>query len=410
MKIKNLLLLFFMLSSCFCSQADIKPIFPLSQTSLSLSSPDKAKDIAKPGKTQKTINKADISCIIVDLKYNPYNANPIKILEFGRLEMSRFKGHNKLFTPGIIWDHFWDYLNSFGLPIWYAGQGYSNDGTLRGLDYLKKIGGTHYHTFNELQKDIVFAQAIKREITKPTKIKNYNGIFISKCHTGTKLKKLQAKYPNILIVNNKTVHYCASKHRASRLFEDKELQNFKPKWKTYPAKYTKNLANQILQDLETDKVVIKPTNSSKGKGVIIIDKDNLDKTLKNIFKNKENIKYHKDVAYNYWLNHTRNVFLVESFEESKPILINNKKYDATMRIIFILDHNNNKINFEIVSSYWKLPIKSLDQAGTLLEKHKSKIKEGQICSAKVSEIDIKNIEIILKPTLIKLYKKMLEIA
>jgi len=353
---------------------------------------------------------ADISCMIVDLKYNPDKEHPIKILEFGRLEMSRFKGHNSLYPPGIIWTKFWNYLNSFELPIWYAGYGYPNDHILRSLDYLKELNGTHKHTFAEIKQDGQFIQAKNKKINTqtfdPTQIKNYKGIIISKCHTGNALIKLRKKYPNFIIVNNKSVLYCANKHKASKLFNNQELIHYKPKWKTYPAKYTSRLANQILKDLQTDTVVIKPTTSSKGRGIIIVDKKDLDKTLKKIFKDKTKTKKHPDIAYNYWATHKKKIFLVESCEKSKPIVINNKNYDGTMRIIFIITQNNNNINFEIISSYWKLPLKSLDQQGTLLEKHKSKIKEKQICSARASDKDIKNIEKILKSILIKIYKKM----
>jgi len=72
-------------------------------------------------------------------------------------------------------------------------------------------------------------------------------------------------------------------------------------------------------------------------------------------------------------------------------------------------HDKGKTTFKTIGFYWKLPIKSLSKEGTLLEKHKSKIKKGKTSSAKVSKKDRKKIIRILKKIMPKLYRKMLEL-
>jgi len=346
----------------------------------------------------------------VDFKFD---GKTVKILEFGRLEMSRLEGHEQLYSPGEVWKKLWEHLCIFKLPIWYVGESFTNDKTIRQFDYLESIGGSYHRNFSSVEKDPVFIKTLaiptKKSKRKKKQIKNYKGIIIDKFHKGSKLKKLREKYPDFIIINSRSVDYCANKQKASQLFEMTNLNQYKPTWKAYPATYRPTLAHEIIQDLECDAFVIKPLSSSKGKGVIIVNKQNLDQTLKKIFTNKHALKNEKDVAFNYWASYKRNTFLVECFEKSKPICIDEKAYDATMRAIIILTHNKRKISLKTIGFYWKLPLKSLGQEGTLLEKHKSNIHKERVSSAKVSKKDRKKIIKIFKKIMPTLYKKMLEL-
>jgi len=362
--------------------------------------------LPSPLHAKRLKNKEDISCMIIDFKFD---GKTIKILEFGRLEMSRLEGHEQLYGQGKIWKKLWKYLHRFDLPIWYVGRKFTDDKTIRQFDYLEKLGGSYHRNFSTVETDPTFIKLAKSKIKTPKGIKNYKGILIDKFHKGSKLKNLKKEYPDFIVINSRSVDYCANKYKASQLFEMTKLDKYKPTWKAYPSTYSPTLANEIVKDLQCDTVVIKPLSSSKGKGVIIVDKQNLDKTLKKIFTNREALRTEKDVAFNYWADYNRDIFLVECFEQSKPVCVEKKEYDATMRTIVIMAHDKGKTTFKTIGFYWKLPIKSLSKEGTLLEKHKSKIKKGKTSSAKVSKKDRKKIIRILKKIMPKLYRKMLEL-
>jgi len=363
-----------------------------------------------PLQAKQLKNKEGIACMIIDFKFD---GKTIKFLEFGRLEMSRLEGHEQLYGTGKIWKKLWKHLCKFNLPIWYVGEKFTNDKAIRQFDYLEKIGGSYHRDFSTVEKDPIFAKAtMGKPLSKRKKrqyIKNYKGIIIDKFHKGSKLKKLKKEYPDFIVINCRSVDYCANKHKASQLFEMTKLDKYKPNWKAYPAKYSPTLANEIVQDLSCDTVVIKPLSSSKGKGVIIVDKQNLDKTLKKIFTNKSALQKEEDVAFNYWADYTRDTFLVECFEQSKPVCVKKEEYDGTARVVVVLTHDKGKITLRTLGFYWKLPVKALSEEGTLLEKHKSKIKKGKPSSAKVSKKDQRKIRKILKKIMPKLYKKMIEL-
>ena len=360
-----------------------------------------------PTQAKRLKNKEDITCMITDLKFD---GKTIQVLEFGRLEMSRLEGHEQLYGAGKVWKQVWEHLQTFNLPIWYVGEAFEDDYNIRQFDYLKKIGGSYHRTFATVEKDPKFIKLANKKLDKkPCSIKDYKGIIIDKYHKGSKLKLLKKQYPGFIIINCRSVDYCANKHKASQLFEMTKQDRYKPAWNTYPAKYTPTLAKEIVKDLQCGTVVIKPLSSSKGKGVIIVEKKNLDATLKKIFTNTSLLRKEEDVAFNYWADYRRDTFLVECFAQSKTIKVDNLPYDGTMRVVSILTHDKGKVRFKAIGFYWKLPYKSLSEKGTLLEKHKSKIKKERQSSAKVSKKDQKKIIRIFKKMMPKLYRKMLEL-
>jgi len=349
--------------------------------------------------------KDDISCIIVDLKFD---GKTVKILEFGRLEMSRLEGHEQLYGAGNVWKKLWHHISRFNLPIWYVGEAFTKDTTIRQFTYLQNINGSYHRNFTSVKKDPLFKKLTDKKIQKPRRIKYHKGIMVNKYHKGSQLKDLKKKHPDFIIANCRSVDYCANKQKASNLFNQTDLQAYKPAWGQYPATYTPTLANTILQDLQCDAVVIKPISSSKGRGIIITEKENLDATLQKIFTQKHTLQQEKDVAFSHWANYNKDIFLVESFEQSKPVYVQNKVYDGTMRVVVIMTHDNGRINIKPIGFYWKLPIKSLEQEGTLIDKHKSNIKKETQSSAKVCKKDRKKVTKIFKKIMPKLYRKMLE--
>lgn len=457
----------------------------------------------------------DISCGIMDLKYDDNKSSKdgnnsdssnscddsenrkngknkktcsLKILEFGEIEYSAFKGHEFLYGPGKIWGNLWQYLAQFKKQIWYVSSKVSSRSNDKAIEVLYKLGGLRKKSFEDLEKDNKFKQTAcastscagannhlnkaslantcctntgcsekvnphkgaseidpentKKNIQDYNKgIQDYKGIIVIKNRSNR--KTIKDKLSEFIVLNDKFTKYCENKHNAAQLFKGKELEKFKPNWKTYNFAYTPNLAKKILKDLGCDAVVIKPINATRGEGVIIVEKKDLDKTLKKILCDNNPIKNINN-EYAFWAKYKENIFLVESFEKSKSILVDKKKYDATMRIVFVMcnnacgdmcentrdkvrknaqknmrknmfnnacenTHENSKIiEFKIIGAYWKLPIKSISEKGSLNDRHKSKITPSAAASAKVSEEDIKNVGKIMEKIIPKIYKRVLE--
>jgi hypothetical protein len=150
-----------------------------------------------------------------------------------------------------------------------------------------------------------------------------------------------------------------------------------------------------------------------GNGIIIVERNELDKTLKRILcpENKSILQHMKDTSYSYWHRDKNQSFIVESYETSKPIPVNGKLFNGTMRVVFVLTHDltqeNDIIDVHFLGSYWKLPILPISANGTMNEKNKSNIKKGTIPSAKVAPKDYETVKQELRKILPKIYKKML---
>ena len=102
--------------------------------------------------------------------------------------------------------------------------------------------------------------------------------------------------------------------------------------------------------------------------------------------------------------------LSEEDRSQKPIIIDEKIYDPTMRIVFVLYNNHGVAQVNFLGAYWKLPANSLDEQASLTERHKSKIYSGRTSSARVDAQDFENVKKILEPVLCTAYLKMLEIT
>ena len=110
------------------------------------------------------------------------------------------------------------------------------------------------------------------------------------------------------------------------------------------------------------------------------------------------------------LKRTYLAFLIEEYAPSKPVTLGGKQFDATLRMVFVLDYDQvaNEINLTFLGDYWKLPEKALDEEGTLTERHKSKIVTNRESSIEVDPQDRLVVMNILGGALPKLYLKMIE--
>jgi hypothetical protein len=202
-----------------------------------------------------------------------------------------------------------------------------------------------------------------------------------------------------------------NKEKTNTLFKDPNLAAYKPRFGTYETKYTPSLADQIISDIASPVLVIKPTNSSLGSGVIIVPQEQLDQTLKLILQDKQDIitLYKRDPTYFHWTQDSSTHFIVEEFFPSKTIMVDGKPYDPTLRVMFALFNDAGHIGIHFFASYWKLPPKSLTEEGKLIEKRKSNISSQRISSARVDQDDFKKVQTLMIPMLALVYEKMLSI-
>jgi len=369
---------------CFCSENQTeflaKPI--------SVDLPEKYKD------------RVDVSLLIADLKYD---GNTVKILELGNITNSVLSSHESLYGKDIIWSRIYNYIEKLGLQLWCIGHPSNpKSGTFICFENFIKYGAHNVSDLEQLIYDPMFVNLCSANTLK--------GILAPISYSSKKesFANLKKDFPGFLLLNEITHEYGASKYKTAILFHDKELSQFKPKWKVYPKIYSKFIIKKIKDDFSSDMLVIKPINAALGKGILIIDKKDLDETLKTIFTKQSEIKDLQDSSYSYWTKDGNSVFLVESFEPAKPIILQRKAYDSKVRVIFALSCYNGKINVNFFGAYHKAAFKSLDEIGSLTEKHKSKICQ-KTRAAKVDFQDAKNIQELLGFVLPKMYVKMMEV-
>lgn len=347
----------------------------------------------------------DISFCIADIKFDGEN---IKILEFGDGAESMFAGHDALYGSGSIWKKFWHDLAQYKMPIWFVG----NHGRSLGVDVLEKLGGQCIQSVPRLVPKInqdMQAQNIRYA-------SGYQGIvFVKRAFQERAVAGLRKKYLNLTFVNQIAHQHVVNKHRTNLLFqEDKALRSFRPACKSCSKKYSSRLAQSIIESFNRDIYVIKPTDSSRGRGVIFTTKDELDTTLRILLQDQwalNRVGKEYPYSYGFWQVDKARNFMIEEYVPSKPITVDGKNYDATMRLVFTAHCVDKKIAVHILGAYWKLPSKALSENGSLTEKHRSNIHNtSHAGSAKVSGHDLKIVSELFCPMMEKVYQKMLDYA
>ncbi len=353
--------------------------------------------------------KPSFTFMSIDLKYT--TKKEIKILEFNAGKTSGTFGYQRLYGPGIVWGELWEQLAKLSLrPYVVSKQPIYSPNLLR---HLNETGGAWAPTLDELTTNPQFEQLASKQ--HPKTLADFSGIVIYRYRERIqnhyeRICHFRSQYPNLLTLDEISSPYQRNKLVMSMLFEHAGLQAFRPKYRAYQKKYTPALANTISRDFShASKVVIKPFDSSQGYGIIIVDHQHLDTMLRAMLSDgtidASKIPYNqRDI--DYW-RHDKNEFLmVEEFISSKPIIIDEKPYDPTMRVFCSL-HNDR--NGEIVCNtwgyYWKLPSHPLDAPVNFNDRHKSNIHGGP-SSARVGSLDRTIVHEILSQLLPEAYKAM----
>jgi len=128
------------------------------------------------------------------------------------------------------------------------------------------------------------------------------------------------------------------------------------------------------------------------------------------------LKQHPDKKYSYWLKNSDDTFIIEKYYKSDYICClhplekecsyqKEYQYDATMRIAFILQYNENKITYQFLGGFWKLPLKALQEKGTVNEKTISYCKPPFYTA--IDQILLDEVNIHMEKAMLLLYEIML---
>lgn len=350
----------------------------------------------------------DMSFCIADIKYTGAS---LKIVEFGEGARSRFKGHAALFGQGSIWTFYWNYLAQFQVPVWLIGM--PDDRELAAemnLDYFAKIGGRLAPTVSVMSDNI--HTEIKSRYGRVTDqhCKDYAGIvLIRKGRPLTSIKKLKEEFPSLIFVGQLSNKYVNNKYRTSLLFMTEELKKYRPACKSCSVVYDPKLSSNLIREFGCDIFVVKPINSSRGRGIMMVSKEELDETFKLILGDPEVLATSDLIEeFKYWVTYASPNFLVEQYEPSKPVFIEGKPYDATMRLVFTIDYRDNNVNVIVFDGYWKLPAQPLTANCSLTDKHKSHVIPGLLSSEKIDQVDMAHAKVMLENVLRQVYVRMLE--
>lgn len=370
---------------------------------------------------KKKFKKASISYLFMDMKYSH---DRIKICEFGgkaaspaETTINTFEKKFNLITP--YWLLFWEYLSQFQLPVWYVG-GNLVETSLNRMhsitrrekmywDTFLSMGGRYAKNLNNLETDTIFQILAKNEPTnfQANKISTYSGIIVFHKFENKIIKNFQKKYPHFLVTDTVTKPYTRDKAKGARLFKNKQLQQYKPKFTIFQNRYNKNLAKEIIGKIRSPLYVIKPVNLNQSKGVFIVDRHQLDKTLKKILKNSTSQK-RQDAEY-WKAQNKKDLVIVEEFCHSKRIKVRHKWYEPTMRMVCMLHYDDGKIHASILGGYWKIPNVAVSDPGTYNERYKTVPRDDpQFTGLEVDYDDTQNVHQILKKMLPHLYHEMLK--
>lgn len=317
----------------------------------------------------------DISFMIVDYKYN--SVEGAKICEVQKGILSAFDAYDEIYQDTALIPHLFSQI-----VVQYQDRLWTVRKDLCCKMFAKVFvdnGWTVFLQKDQYRSDPDFQIYGKMEVEDPYDISSYHGIFYPRSRTVNRNEQFHDEYPGIVLMDSAVTPYEIDKHRVSTLFESNPiLQSYRPKAGLYEKKYTSTLASEILADLQSDIVVIKPRKSTLGRGILIVHKDDLDKTLKLIIKHKKKLRDKKDKSLQFWASDNSFDFLVEEFAVSDPVYVKhlkNQPYDPTFRSTYFLIYNKGKVEVIFLEHLIKLPEKSLNDKGSLNDKHKTCLKQ-----------------------------------
>ena len=357
---------------------------------------------------------ADITFGCADIKYNH---GMIRFCECGdgcymSLRACNIEFNDKHYWEvAPFWGLLWNYLKQFELPIWHVGDGGPHQALA--LDELRKCGGRYVKTLADIHREPRFKSASKKAIEGGAGIRNYQGIVVfrapSECdRDGEAFGKFKRDHPEFLVVNAVARNYLKRKDTTYRLFTDAGLAEHIPAFRTYKSEYSDGLAARILTEFSNEYLVVKPAFSSCSQGVNIIHRHALGNLLQQILRDRHDIPQSAQRCLSYWRQARPAAFVVSECLESQIIEVGGKPYDPTMRVMYIMHHDKGTVHVNILGGFWKIPVKSLSDTGSLTEKRVTIAHAGdQYTGIMVDRMDANVMKQEMTRILTRLYETML---
>jgi hypothetical protein len=350
----------------------------------------------------------DVSYMVADLKYNARQG--VKICEVQQASLSLFNGDTfrELAVEQSIHKELLRTLSSYNTHGWIVSDGIADKKLVAAL--ASSSDWRNPKDLIALFSDEDFKNRAKQPAADIYDLSSYQGFLYSNWAQLSVIHDFEKRLPGMVVVDKSSFPLWVDKYRMTRLFaEDELLSTIKPRWGNYKKTYTKKLATKIANELRCDTFVIKPRGQFMGRGVIIVQEQDLDEVLRYIITKNGKLADSKDLAYAAWKRDRFDSFIVEEFVASDLIKIphlENKMYQPTMRVAFLLVYNNHHHDVHFLGEYWKTPHLSIDEAGDFMEKNKD-ICEPPYYRA-VDAKTVKAVQSQLRVTLPLLHNKMLQ--
>lgn len=351
---------------------------------------------------------SDVCFMVADLKYSAKQG--VKICEIQQASLSLFNGNDfRNVEEESIHKELLRTLALYNKNGWIIDCGMADKNVISTL-----VDSASWHSSRDLialLSDPNFLNQAKQPVSDIYDLSSYQGfLYINWSHLCA-IYDFEKRFPGMIVLDKSSFPLWIDKYLMTQLFaEDELLATFKPKWGNYKKEYTPELATQIAHDLQCDTFVIKPRGEFLGKGVIITQRENLDEVLSYIITKTGALADSKDPAYTIWKKDTFDSFIVEEFVTSDLITLphlDNKVYQPTMRVAFLLVYNKQQHHVHFLGGYWKTPAISLDEEGDFMQKHKDICKPPYYCA--VDEATMQAVHNELRVALPILHNKMLQI-
>lgn len=349
---------------------------------------------------------ADVCFMVADLKYNAKQG--VQVCEIQQASLSLFNGDAfRCLEEESIHKELVRVLSLYNKNGWVVADRIADKNI---VSALTNVGWQSLQDIIALVSDPYFMNQAKQPAADMYDLSSYQGFLYINWSDLSVIYDFQKRFPGMIVMDKSSFSFWIDKYQMTQLFaEDELLSTFKPKWGNYKKNYTKELATQIANDLQCDTFVIKPRGEFLGKGVIIVQRQDLDEILFYIITKNGTLADSKNPAYTAWKNDSFDSFIVEEFVTSDPIAIShleNRIYQPTMRVAFLLVYNKQCHNVHFLGGYWKTPLLSLDEDGDFMQKNKDICKFPYYCA-----VDPEIMQLVQKELSIALpilHKKMLQ--
>lgn len=346
-----------------------------------------------PKNQKKKALEDDATFMIIDLKYKK---GCVKICEFGAGRLSGFIGIDRLKHPHYIEQEFAKALSNLDLPLNVLFCKKKNDHALKSsVEYLQNM----FHGVKQLEYT-----------TDPEDVKCKNIKNISLCCPATALR--EAEQYNLgkgILLDKSSYAFAVNKLLMHLLFaHDERVKRFRPHCCIVERVYTPTLAQEILNQIPSELIVLKPINGWKGSGVLITTREELEPLLRNILSDHSRLTSNQ---LRYWAKYKEPYFLAESYEASEPFVVQHKTYDPTMRIAFVMSRIQGNTCIQVLDAYWKLPACPQESKASLVAKCISHISpKSSLCSALVKQSVLDDVTKQLNFFMPIVYEKMIALS